>query len=133
MADKELMYIIVHLTGEDSCIIENIDPDKYSYVDMVSDVHRVLRISSNPGLSLKGSLSEDGRMPITCDEHLMQWFHFTRGGDNEIHLFVDIVNGEIPVSEDENSCGGPDEISHIKSYDICTSSEGSVYSVSSNE
>ena len=102
MALYDLHDILVHYLTNIYCI-DNVDPDRYSYFDLLDDVCKTTLSQVSPELVMAITLSCDvlgdiEKMPIDGDSDLMRMFEMNRHSKN-IHLYAKL--GAVGASKNQ--------------------------------
>ena len=100
MASSKLYDLVVHFNFNIR-VIENVDSDKYSFLELTNDIFEATVDDSNT--SMRMSIVIQGQNPkllelfeLKSDDDVMHLFHMHEG-ENEIHLYLDIIPA-VPLS-----------------------------------
>ena len=122
MANSKLHDLVVHFNSNIR-VIENVDSDKYSFLELTNDIFEATVDDSNTGMGM--SITIQGQHPkslelfeLKNDVDVLYLFHMHEDV-NEIHLYLDIILAD-PLSTMFKSVSKKDKENARKSNWITT-------------
>jgi hypothetical protein len=92
------VHLLLHYAGDATLPLRNVDPDRYSYLDLIDDISRLLDVptgcNDDRGLPFSISFCHPGshiRIPINTDSHILDMFKLN-SNCIYIHLYVMLRN-----------------------------------------
>ena len=103
MGDNTRFCIMVHW-NDNFFIMEELDIRNFCYMDLLSQVHRGLRLDCEKKLQMEGQLPGDQRTLVDNDGALLKWFKENEDeGTDLLHLYVEELNHTVePFLEEPN-------------------------------